>query len=434
MATVNYFIKGNQNPLSIMLRLRDGKKTDLTISTGKTIDPNFWTNDDNGRIKQRAQFPDKVNIEKDLRRLKTQILDNRNMAVSLGQPINREWIINEVLLCFNKNKLDDPDQLTQRMTEYKLSLPNKVMPKTNKIGASHYTIANYGTTITHLDKFQTHKNHIYKLTEIDSKFHTEFIKYAKTKLNLSENTIGKDIRQIKTVCLDAKDNGYKVHDFVTSRKFNAPETATVFTTLNESELKLIGEFNGADYLNNARDWLIIGCWTGCRVGDLMELSMNNVVVNTNGTKLIQYTQSKTGKTVKVPMHSDVETILNKREGFPRPISDQRFNEYIKDVCKLSGLTQQVEGSRQNPKSHLKELGIFEKWQLIKSHTCRRSFATNHYSKLPNKIIMAVTGHGTEQMLLKYIGEVDSDHTDKFFDLWAKDKETAPIKLKPKKMG
>jgi len=253
-------------------------------------------------------------------------------------------------------------------------------------------------------------------------------------LNLSENTIGKDIRQIKTVCLDAKDNGFKVHDFVTSRKFNAPETETIFTTLNESELKLIGEFNGADYLTNARDWLIIGCWTGCRVSDLMQLTNANIVVHPNGTKLIQYTQSKTGKTVKVPMHSDVELILNKREGFPRPISDQRFNEYIKDVCKLSGLTQQIEGSRQNPKSHLKELGIFEKWQLIKSHTCRRSFATNHYSKLPNKIIMAVTGHGSEQMLLKYIGEVEDDHTDKYFDLWAKEKQTSPIKLKSKKIG
>ena len=76
------------------------------------------------------------------------------------------------------------------------------------------------------------------------------------------------------------------------------------------------------------------------------------------------------------------------------------------------------GSRQNPDTHLKETEHFPKWQLIKSHICRRSFATNHYNKLPNKLIMAVTGHATEKMLLAYIGETEVDHVDDYFDLWA----------------
>ena len=59
--------------------------------------------------------------------------------------------------------------------------------------------------------------------------------------------------------------------------------------------------------------------------------------------------------------------------------------------------------------------MFEKYELIRSHTCRRSFATNHYDKLSNKIIMAVTGHATEKMLLNYIGEVENNHLDDFID-------------------
>jgi len=433
MATVNYFIKGNNNPVSVYVRLRDGKSIDLSTTTGKTIDPKFWSAS-TGEVKQRADFEGKLNFANDLIRLKNQILNNRNIAVSLGQSLNREWLNNEVNACFNKNKEGDPDGLIQRITAYRESLPSKVMPKTNKIGASHYTIANYGTTVKHLKSFEANKKTIYKLNDLDHKFHAEFIKFAQSELKLSENTIGKDIRQIKTVCIESKDMGYKVNDFVLSKKFNAPETETVFTTLNESELKLIGEFAGADYLTNAKDWLIIGCWTGCRVGDLMNLSSDNVVLTPDGFKLIQYTQSKTGKTVKVPMHADVDSIITRRGGFPRKISDQKFNEYIKEVCKKVGLTQRIEGVKQDRKTHLKQSGFFEKWELIKSHTCRRSFATNHYAKLPNKLIMAVTGHGSEQMLLKYIGEVDYDHTDKFFDLWAKEKETAPLKLKPKKIG
>ena len=50
----------------------------------------------------------------------------------------------------------------------------------------------------------------------------------------------------------------------------------------------------------------------------------------------------------------------------------------------------IEGTRQNPVTHKKEVGMFEKWTLIRSHIGRRSFATNYYNVLSNKVIMAVT--------------------------------------------
>ena len=210
---------------------------------------------------------------------------------------------------------------------------------------------------------------------------------------------------------------------------------TIFTTLNVTEIRTIKDydFKGADYLENARDWLVIGCWTGCRVGDLMKLTMDNVKIHPSGQEFIRYTQSKTGKMVNVPLHPDVAVIIKKREGFPRAISDQKFNDYIKLVCKQAGLTQKIEGTRQNPETHLKEKGYFEKWQLVRSHAMRRSFATNHYNELPNKVIMAVTGHSTEKMLLAYIGEVDSDHLDDYMEFWTKQKKEEPKKLN-KKIG
>jgi integrase len=100
----------------------------------------------------------------------------------------------------------------------------------------------------------------------------------------------------------------------------------------------------------------------------------------------------------------------------------KFNEYIKEVCLKVGLTDEVKGTKQNKKTHLKETGIFQKWELIRSHTCRRSFATNHYNKLSNKIIMAVTGHATEKMLLNYIGETENDHLEDFLSAWSNDKK------------
>jgi hypothetical protein len=44
-----------------------------------------------------------------------------------------------------------------------------------------------------------------------------------------------------------------------------------------------------------------------------------------------------------------------------------------------------------------------KWQLVSSHTARRSGATNMYlAKIPTFRIMLITGHKTEQAFFKYI--------------------------------
>jgi integrase len=93
------------------------------------------------------------------------------------------------------------------------------------------------------------------------------------------------------------------------------------------------------------------------------------------------------------------------------------------VCHQVGINEIIKGTRQNPITHKKEVGMFEKWKLIRSHIGRRSFATNHYNVLPNKVIMAVTGHSTEKQFLKYIGEVESDHLQIFIDQWRKKADT-----------
>ena len=93
------------------------------------------------------------------------------------------------------------------------------------------------------------------------------------------------------------------------------------------------------------------------------------------------------------------------------------------MCQQVGINEVIEGTRQNPITHKKEVGMFEKWKLIRSHIGRRSFATNHYNILPNKVIIAVTGHSTEKQFLKYIGEVESDHLQIFIDQWSKKADT-----------
>jgi len=52
----------------------------------------------------------------------------------------------------------------------------------------------------------------------------------------------------------------------------------------------------------------------------------------------------------------------------------------------------------------------QKWELISSHTARRSFATNMYltRRMTLAGIMAITGHTTEKSFFRYIKISDED--------------------------
>lgn len=419
MARIKFIVKGRNESSTIYVRMTESKR-EATAKTGFTINPSFW-NAKTGEVRQVSHFHDRVNMTKNLTDLKNKLEAFYNEDKAKGKELSKEWLEFAILRFRNPEIVKDNESLVEAILDYQERLKIKSNIKTGKpISDTHRR--GYTTTKDRFEKFEAHKGKRYNLTDIDLTFVEEFIKFEKTKLNLSTNSIYKDVKQIKTVCLDARDRGKAINIQVLSRKFNAPAESSPFVVINRDEIERLKDYKGTNYRENARDWLIIGCWVGARVNDLMQLTTKNILTHKSGNKFIRYTQSKTNKQVDVPLHRDVEEIIERLGGFPRPISDVKFNLWIKDVCRESGMTEKINGTRQNPKTHLKETGEFEKWELIRSHTCRRSFATNHYNELPNKLIMAVTGHATEKMLLKYIGETETDHLDEYFNLWETQKE------------
>jgi integrase len=168
-----------------------------------------------------------------------------------------------------------------------------------------------------------------------------------------------------------------------------------------------------DSLENAKDWLIISCYTGQRISDFMRFTDEQIRTE-DGKQLLEFTQQKTGKIMTIPVHPKVTEILNKRNGkFPYPISDQKYNDYIKTVCEIAKINQMVKGSRiieTAPESGIfrKETKMYKKYELVTSHIGRRSFSTNFYGKIPTTYLINVTGHSTETMFLSYIGKSNKD--------------------------
>lgn len=147
-----------------------------------------------------------------------------------------------------------------------------------------------------------------------------------------------------------------------------------------------------------RDVFIVGCLTGMRYSDYIELTSSNIVNNT----IVRRTK-KTGETVMIPIHPLVREVLSRHGGeFPHYEDSQtNFNKVIKNICKRAGISGEVLVERTVGKKVVRKR--VKRYRLVGSHTARRSFATNAYlSGISAARIMLLTGHRTEDAFFRYI--------------------------------
>ena len=106
--------------------------------------------------------------------------------------------------------------------------------------------------------------------------------------------------------------------------------------------------------------------------------------------------------VEIPLHWMIKKILKKYpDRLPKAISDQKMNDYLKDIAEEAELNDPV--IKVQTKGGVRVETKYEKWQLVTVHTARRSFASNMYlAGIPAISIMKITGHRSEKSFLKYI--------------------------------
>lgn len=100
---------------------------------------------------------------------------------------------------------------------------------------------------------------------------------------------------------------------------------------------------------------------------------------------------------------------------PRVISNQKFNDALKDIMKavyeanpestLAGyVTKAYTADVGNGRAGRKK-DIYQRLQMVSCHTARHSFATNMRLRGNDRdVICAATGHTTEASLSRYIKE------------------------------
>jgi len=402
MARIKVLLKSKNNPSPIYIRLTDGRQIDVMAKTKYNINPNDWS-----IVKEQPKNLNDIhysNINSELTDLKGLLLkhynDSKNKVL-----VNTQWLkdfLDPAIIVIEDKKI--PTTLVEYIDyyiDYRKHELNDTSVKKFKV-------------IQHkMQRFELFRKKPILINEINDRFKNEFVSYYKSQ-SYAQNTMQRELVMIKTFCKHARFLGLETHNQLDSLRLDRAKVEKIYLTFDELDLiEKIEKNKLTESLENAKDWLIISCYTGQRVSDFLRFTKDIIRIE-NGKHLLEFTQKKTNKTMTIPIHKKVLEILEKRNGeFPYSISDQKYNDYIKTVCEIAEIDKLVVGSKKvetKPKSGIyrKKTDTYKKYKLVSSHIGRRSFATNFYGKIPTTYLIYVTGHSTETMFLTYIGKSNKD--------------------------
>ena len=406
-----------ETPIYLIIRW-DNKR--LVYPTGETVNPKYWQTDKKKSDFQRATNPKKF---KDHAELNSRLDDIEGTAKDLFRMYVNDYKKQpsvEVLRKLIDKDLDLTKEVPYSFFDFFRKFIDESKIKTNlKTGSliSANTIKNYNNTFNHLKEFARVKRKRIDFDTIDLDFYHDFNDYLTKTKQHSVNTIGGLVKVIKTVLNEATERGVNTNLSFRSKRFQVITQKTDNVYLTETELNELYhlDLSHNQRLERVRDLFLIGCYTGLRFSDFSMLRPENIKGG-----YIEIETQKTGERVVIPLDSKIEVILKKyKNQLPPSVSNQKTNQYLKELAndkdKLKSLQTVI--SIKTTKGGLTMHTNYKKYELISSHTARRSFATNAYLRdTPPLIIMGITGHKTEKSFFQYI-KLSSKEKAKIFEMY-----------------
>jgi integrase len=412
MATIKFLLRSEVNKaVPIYFSLSMGRGMSFRLRTGFSINPSKWSIA-KGFPKQNDAAHKK--ITNNLKALEKHLLECINDAQANGVEINNEFLEQKTDGCFNREEKTDNSLVTYQIQYIIDHADTRKIQGKSKIGLAANTVKNYQTFKNIIEEFELVIKKPLRFMDLSADVVEKFKNWLLKKQGYSVNHAGRSLAHLKSVSKDAEKQGVTVHpNAFKIESFNESNEDRNIVTLSFAELEQIGEAElNREALINARKWLLLGCELGQRGEDLMKIKPSDF--RTVGDDLlVDVFQQKGKKHVSIPITERARKILN--TGFPEKIALQNLNDYIKKVVEAAKIDELIDGKKYDAGTKRKVFGKYPKHELITSHTCRRSFATNYYKSIPTTVIMGITGHVKESTFLQYINKPkDRDENARLF--------------------
>ena len=370
-------------------------------SSGEKIKPSEWDfenrlpNDLNGRTQRAVNHR---SIKKQLDRYSgffTEIVNRyKNIDEELTIDIARQRFDEE----FKKIKIKDDffriydEFIQEKENDY----------SGNSISKSTKDRYDYNKKL--LQDFQDYYKLKLRLGNFDDKIYNKFLKYCIEIKDHSANTVHRNVGLLKTFLYWALSKKYTYNNnfinFKKPPKFRTDEIALNYQQVEEIYLY---DFSKNKRLERVRDLFVFGCVTGMRFGNYSRISKQDI----QGDFIRVVDLKSKSKKLSIPLNSISKAILEKYNYILPNISNQKMNEFIKEVFKEMKFTEDIKKTMKYGDELVDKKSEF--WERISSHTARRSFITiMKNNKVPDKVIMSYTGHTSLEVFNNYYRPSEED--------------------------
>lgn len=362
------------------------------FSSGRTIDPEFWDKRNN---KVKAGYSGFSQFNMYLDKFRQKIEDYVHQALSQDIDPTIEYVREKVRVKQEKKAAQLPYIDFFSFVEQYI--------KTSAINKKKSTLTCYRNTVNNLKWYKEYTGEALTFDSFGVDFYDQFKRYIIETRGCGNNSFGKVIKTLKTFLNEAVERGYTVNQGYKSKKFKVLTEDVENIYLNELEIRALLDYDFSDNPNyeKVRDLFVVGCYTGLRFSDFTEIKPENIK-----NECIYIRTIKTHQNVVVPLHPCIREVMKRYGGkypnnLPPAYSNQKMNDYLKEVGKLAGLKEQIIITRTKGSKRVET--TYKKYELLTTHCARRSFATNLFKQgFPSLNIMKITGHRSEKSFMKYI--------------------------------
>lgn len=432
MATISFYKRSDKKDteITIWLRFRDGRKSDVRVSTLQQIPTKLW-NDKKGYLKDYTgsdkELAERLNAtDKHLEAIKTSLLTYFLMVQEIS-PDSARKCIQAYYDAKKENieKINIPNTMNEYIA-YKIACMEDGSLKTNGRNYKPDSIKPWKSFAKLWKAFQLHIGKKFlKMDDVDMKIYSKFVDYMDTatiERCVTDKETGKKVKQIgyrassktkyittlKTVLKFAtEDDGASTNRIYGNSNFTKKSRSSggkkPYLTPKELDAIFNLQLEEGSMLSKVRDIFLIGCYCGQRISDYGNIQENNIDTLPSGTKVFRIKQKKTDTDVVIPFLSkNIEIILARWDNKLPKVSDVLVNRHIKTLARMAGITEPF---------LVKEIvgdEIVERWEekceLITSHCARRSCVTNLYMQniLDLVELRSISGHKTESSFYTYL--------------------------------
>lgn len=440
MATINFYYRGKNETGNLTIRLKHSTSIDYRLSSDIISSRKYWfkTNERHRKLDELSYLGAQAKSHKlFLEKFQDSILLRFKTDFNNGIPISKEWFAKNIDAVTDIiNRKDDIENAQNEINQNAQELLDKVQDVHNKnlitsaiqrvIDVEYFNNKDqqkiFKQALNKVSAYQRAKKVELMTKDITQNFIDEFTAFLMKDLQHRISTTRKHCKSLvhsvkyqKNAFPDIVEVSLGVGEikYIKQSKSEKRKTRSeIVVTLSFDELDQIHNTDVPDRLLNSKKIILFGCEIGLRVSDYDKLTDDNIC-RVGDLEYWSFWNQKTGIDVVIPITERIKKLIT-HYGMPRTIysksADVVINREMKEVCRLAGIDEVIQSRKSqsvninNEQTRRTVSMKYPKYEVVSTHSLRRSFATNYKDTLTPYQTRQITGHSSDAQLLEYINQ------------------------------